>query len=93
MRSRYSAFVVGDADYLRTTWHPDTCPARVRADADRTWTGLVIEATTDGDLFDDRGTVTFSAGFERRGRVGAVQECSLFVRVDGRWRYVGADPT
>ncbi|MDQ6967588.1 MAG: YchJ family metal-binding protein, partial [Mariprofundaceae bacterium] len=26
MRSRYSAFVLGDAEYLLKTWHPDTAP-------------------------------------------------------------------
>ena len=27
MRSRYSAFAVGDAAYLLATWHPSTRPA------------------------------------------------------------------
>ncbi|HNM44369.1 YchJ family metal-binding protein, partial [Plasticicumulans sp.] len=27
MRSRYSAFVRRDERWLRTSWHPDTCPA------------------------------------------------------------------
>ena len=29
MRSRYSAFVVGDAAYLLATWHPSTRPAEL----------------------------------------------------------------
>ncbi len=26
MRSRYSAFVLSELDYLRASWHPSTCP-------------------------------------------------------------------
>ena len=32
MRSRYAAFVVGDAGYLRDTWHPSTRPRHVDLD-------------------------------------------------------------
>ena len=41
MRSRYSAFVLGLADYLWRTWHPRTRPQRVHLD-DTVWTGLEI---------------------------------------------------
>ena len=33
MRSRYSAYVLGDSGYLRATWHPDTCPDELGLDA------------------------------------------------------------
>lgn len=34
MRSRYSAYVLGDEPYLLATWHPDTRPGRgVRLDS------------------------------------------------------------
>lgn len=32
MRSRYSAFTLGDVQYLRDTWHPDTRPATLTLD-------------------------------------------------------------
>ena len=41
MRSRYSAFVVGDGDYLWRTWHPATRPESVKAHGVE-WTGLTV---------------------------------------------------
>lgn len=37
MRSRYSAYAKGLADYLFRTWHPRTRPPRVTVDADMVW--------------------------------------------------------
>ena len=90
MRSRYAAFAVGDAGYLRATWHPDTRPPRVRLDPGDAWTGLQVVGRTGGGLFDTAGTVAFRA--HHRG--GVVAEDSAFTRVDGRWLYVGpvSDP-
>ena len=34
MRSRYSAFAVGDAGYLLRTWHPSRRPADLALDPD-----------------------------------------------------------
>ena len=84
MRSRYSAFVAGDAGYLRDTWHPRTRPPRVEPDAARRWTGLEIVATERGGPFDTEGVVEFAAH-----HAGGVQrERSRFVREDRRWLYV-----
>ncbi|WP_331710712.1 YchJ family metal-binding protein [Microbacterium pygmaeum] len=48
MRSRYTAFVLGDADHLERTWHPRTRPERVQIDPGLTWTGLQIDRSTGG---------------------------------------------
>ena len=40
MRSRYTAFVRGDADHLFRTWHPRTRPDDVAPDPATRWTGL-----------------------------------------------------
>jgi SEC-C motif domain protein len=85
MRSRYTAFVVGDAGYLLDTWHPDTRPPRVQLDPGDRWTGLEVLGRTGGGLFDTHGTVRFRAHHAD----GVVAEDSAFERVDGRWRYVG----
>ena len=45
MRSRYSAFVLGNEAYLLGTWHPDTRPSRVRFDSEQRWLGLRIRDT------------------------------------------------
>ena len=49
MRSRYTAFALGDADHLWRTWHPRTRPPAV--DAGRLeWTGLGVLDVVDGGL-------------------------------------------
>ena len=42
MRSRYSAFVLGRADWLLRTWHPDTRPATLELDPAERWLGLQV---------------------------------------------------
>ncbi|MEU0336139.1 YchJ family metal-binding protein [Streptomyces sp. NPDC006193] len=87
MRSRYSAFVLGDAEYLLRTWHPRTRPERLDLDPRVRWTGLEILDTTDGSAFHTTGTVTFRASY----RGGSLHERSRFERVAGAWVYVDGD--
>src|ERR671926_88252 len=88
MRSRYSAFAVGDADHLLATWHPSTRPGRLRLDPAVRWTGLEVLATTGGALLDTEGTVEFRAHSD----AGSRHERSRFVREDGRWFYLDGMP-
>ncbi|MCF2528139.1 YchJ family protein [Yinghuangia soli] len=90
MRSRYSAFVAGDAAYLLRTWHPDTRPERLELDPKTRWLGLEVLETSGGGAFHSEGTVRFRARFREAGREGAVDEHSTFVRLDGAWVYVTA---
>ncbi|SCL31210.1 SEC-C motif-containing protein [Micromonospora rhizosphaerae] len=92
MRSRFSAFAVGDADYLLRSWHSSTRPARLRLDPGQRWTGLEILGTDRGGLFDTAGTVRFRAHYREAGRPGVQEEHSRFVREDGRWVYLDAVP-
>src|SRR4051794_5105029 len=63
MRSRYSAFAVGDAAYLLRTWHPETRPGTVGLDSRQEWTGLEVLGRTAGGMLDTEGTVTFRASY------------------------------
>jgi SEC-C motif-containing protein len=85
MRSRYSAFAVGDAGYVHATWDPRTRPARVELDLGDRWTLLEVLGATGGGLFDSTGTVRFRAHHSG----GVVAEDSAFRREGGRWLYVG----
>ncbi|MFF9089268.1 YchJ family protein [Streptomyces sp. NPDC014991] len=87
MRSRYSAYVRGDAGYLLRTWHPRTRPERLDLDPRTRWTGLEVLGSTDGSAFHTTGTVTFRATY----RGGSLLERSRFERVDGAWVYVDGD--
>lgn len=90
MRSRFSAFALGDEAWLRRSWHPDTCPGDIRLAPDRRWTRLEVLSTTGGGMLDADGTVTFRAHHEQGGRSGVLEETSRFVRHGGRWVYLGA---
>jgi SEC-C motif domain protein len=90
MRSRYSAYACGDADYLFRTWHPRTRPADVNLDPCIIWTGLEVIDTAAGGPDDDRGEVEFRAVFEFAGRADSLHERSRFERRAGRWFYLDA---
>lgn len=91
MRSRYSAFATGDADYLLTTWHPSTRPATLDLDDGTTWRRLDVVRTEAGGPFDQTGVVEFVAHFRSGSERGRLHEVSRFVREDGRWSYVDGD--
>lgn len=88
MRSRFTAFAIGDAEHLRDTWHRSTRPAELELDQEQRWLHLSVESATGGGPFDAEGTVGFTAVYRtERGR-GELTELSRFVREDGRWFYV-----
>lgn len=89
MRSRYSAFAVGDADYLLRTWHPTTRPDHLDLDDRTTWTGLEVLDTTEGSVFHTTGTVAFRAHYRERRKTASLTETSTFVTENGHWLYVG----
>ncbi|ASK67020.1 preprotein translocase subunit SecA [Brachybacterium avium] len=95
MRSRYTAFAVGDVDHLLRTWHPRTRPERAELTAppadEVRWLRLDVLATGAGGPFDDAGTVEFTAVSQGPHGRQEQHELSRFVRVDGSWLYVDGD--
>ena len=91
MRSRFSAFAVGDVGYLLRSWHPGTRPARLSLDHETSWTRLEILGTADGGPFHTEGTVEFRAYYrESDDAEQCLHENSSFVREDGTWVYLSA---
>ncbi|MEU8267345.1 YchJ family metal-binding protein [Sphaerisporangium sp. NPDC049002] len=90
MRSRFSAFGVGDKAYLLRTWHPSDRPTRVGFEKGLRWVRLEILDSTGGSPFHTEGTVRFRAHYVDRGRPGHMEENSHFTRLDGHWVYTGA---
>jgi SEC-C motif domain protein len=85
MRSRFSAFVLKDAAYVRATWHPTTRPAFLDFAPGQEWLSLQVRAAdTDGD----HATVEFVARSRIGGTSHALHEVSRFVRERGQWFYV-----
>ncbi len=90
MRSRYSAFVLDQLDYLLSTWDPATRPASLDPNpAGLKWLGLTVKRHQRLD--DDRARVEFVARSRVDGRGQRLHETSRFVRRDGRWFYVDGD--
>lgn len=87
MRSRYTAYALGDRDHLVRTWHPRTRPGELDLDPALRWVGLTV-TRAEGD------EVTFEAhwmsGEGSTLQRGVLTETSLFERRGGRWLYVGA---
>ncbi len=96
MRSRYSAFVCDEIDYLTESLHPNhradhdvAATRRWAANAD--WMGLEIRSTEDGGVDDAEGAVEFIASYREDGVVRNHHEIGRFRKESGRWYYVDGD--
>jgi SEC-C motif-containing protein len=89
MRSRYSAFVLGDVPYLLATWHSSQRPAELKLETGGQWLGLEIKQhrVTGADTAE----VEFVARFRVNGKAVRQRERSRFVREEGRWLYWDGD--
>lgn len=90
MRSRYSAFVLGNEPYLLASWHSTQRPKSIAFDPQQKWLGLkIVEARTTGE---NTAEVEFIARFRIGGGSAArLHERSRFVKEGGRWFYVDGD--
>jgi SEC-C motif-containing protein len=89
MRSRFSAFALGDETYLLRSWHPSTRPVELDLDSGMHWYRLDILRTDRGGPFDRDGVVHFRA-YYKGADAGMQEEVSRFVREGGSWFYVDA---
>jgi SEC-C motif-containing protein len=94
MRSRYTAYVMADIDYLLRTWHPSTRPDSLDAATIPDWFDLRIVRTEEGGEQAAQGVVEFVADAGLPGGEGwKLHEVSRFVREEGRWFYVDGKTT
>lgn len=94
MRSRYSAFVLANGDYLMASHHsktrqPKEKKAIVAWAKSVQWIKLDVLETTKGLEKDNEGTVTFNAYFYENGKVDCINEKSAFVKENNLWTYLG----
>ena len=91
MRSRYSAFVKCDVEYLLRTQHKDLCGPNDRQEIIETFKGCqwlqlkVLNAK--GGTKDREGTVKFIATFANGGQIFEHHEKSLFKKEGMAWKY------
>jgi SEC-C motif-containing protein len=84
MRSRYTAYVRGDVEYLWATHHPDKRGDRARLEEGvrgSTFVRLVVQESGPTH-------VAFEAYFREGRGFGVLTERSRFVRLDERWVYL-----
>lgn len=91
MRSRYSAYAVGNMDYIWQTWHPTTRPVVSMPDAVLPWVKLEVVDTVGGGPDDDEGVVEYKAHYRDGEGTSALHERATFSRRAGRWFYVEGD--
>ena len=98
MRSRYSAFVKANAEYLNKSQHSSTRPnskKQIKEVVDWaksvTWIKLEIIGAKKGLLNDLEGTVEFKAYFFEGGIVQNIHENSKFIKENGHWVYLGTN--
>ncbi len=93
MRSRYSAFVLQDENYLLKTWHISTRPAQFEFESGNgmRWVGLNIVSTVAGKANDETGTVEFIARYTLNRHIEVLHETSRFLQAAGQWYYLDGD--
>jgi SEC-C motif-containing protein len=92
MRSRYTAYVVGEVDYIYNTHNPRTRDGLSKEEIKHwsestAWNKLEIIETVDGQEKDLEGIVEFKGYYEEKGETLFHHERSLFKKVDGKWLY------
>lgn len=97
MRSRYTAYVRADCDYLRRTLFPRkregfNAAATREWCAGVVWTGLAVLRTEAGGPNDEAGVVEFKTAFTRGGTPHILHEVSRFRKKNGEWFYVDGEP-
>lgn len=96
MRSRYTAYVKNNIDYLKETLAPEEQETFSKEDTvawaeQSEWLGLRILSTFAGQEDDKEGMVEFIASFKMKGEVEEHHERSMFFKKDGQWFYVCGD--
>lgn len=91
MRSRYTAYVRRDIDYLLASWHSSTRPMAIDPATIPDWCGLQVIRTEQGSETDTMGVVEFMATAVARKQFYRFHEVSRFVKEEGRWFYTDGE--
>jgi len=97
MRSRYSAHVKAEIDYICRTVHESqrkNCNPKEIASWCRKsdWQSLEIIETQQGGPDDQTGTVEFAARYRQKEKLVNHHEIAEFKKEDGRWTFVDGKP-
>jgi|TARA_B110000977_G_C11065327_1_gene487596 SEC-C motif-containing protein len=95
MRSRYSAFCLGNAQYLSKTHHPsqrhnDDDVTLAATIVNTQWHGLTIVASNQGQN-QNEGYIEFIAHYSENQQPGLLHEKSRFVKENEQWFYIDGE--
>lgn len=96
MRSRYSAFVLANINYLQKSHHSSTRPSKKEKKEILSWTKSVnwikleVLNSTQGLVNNTTGTVSFKAYFLENGSMNIIEENSSFCKENNHWVYLAA---
>jgi len=93
MRSRYTAFTLGNIEYLMNSHHTSTRPIKEQKEILKwtnsvKWLRLEVLNSIKGCISDINGSVEFKAHFEENGVADVIHEDSKFVKENGYWVYL-----
>lgn len=86
MRSRYSAFVLANIDYLQESHHSKARPSEIENKEILIWTKSVEWVKLEV-LQSKENTVEFKAYFYEDGSLNMIHEKSFFVKENNHWVY------
>jgi len=90
--SRYAAYRCNHADYIKRTSSVlalENVDYQAILNSQDTWTGLKVLDEKAGKCLDSEGQIRFQAFYRPFGKKKeqGFEECSLFIREQGRWVY------
>ncbi len=89
MRSRYTAYVLQNSEYLLKTWYPKKRPPAIDFSKESAeWLRLEIISVQKGGIKDQRGLVEFQACYRIEDKEHVMKEISRFKRERGAWFYL-----
>jgi SEC-C motif-containing protein len=98
MRSRYSAYALGLAEYIIETTHPDHAYMNLKP---WEWREKILHFSQETEFLDleilafeeqeEKAYVTFTASLAQQGKDASYTEKSLFELRDGVWLYKEAE--
>ncbi len=95
LRSRYTAFTLGEIDYILATHHSKTRNTVDRSEIEAwsknsVWKGLEILDQAKGSATDEQGEIRFCARFFSEGKDQEHWEHAVFERENGAWKFLDA---
>jgi len=92
MRSRYSAYVTSEIDYLYHTTHPSQRSKFNHKESlawsrEADWKSLEILGAESGGPEDNTGTVEFVALYHEKDKAVKHHEVAEFIKEDGQWYF------